>query len=92
MTSQYIVPKVAIPRLKRRDDDRKALQPKQTRSTERTCTVACNSCRKRKIRCTVKQPRCLNYANEGLICIYSPERKDRLKTYVLSTIHRSVLM
>ncbi|KAH6613171.1 hypothetical protein C7974DRAFT_380888 [Boeremia exigua] len=79
MTSQPVVSKVAIPRLKRRDDDRKAPQPKETRKPERTCTVACNSCRKRKTRCTGQQPHCQNCANEDLICIYTPDRQNCLR-------------
>jgi hypothetical protein len=67
--------KVAIPRLERREPERK--EPDKHRVVK-----ACNSCRKRKVKCSGENPRCRNCIESKSTCIYPQARKDRLKEWV----------
>ncbi|KAL6171730.1 hypothetical protein ACJQWK_02736 [Exserohilum turcicum] len=71
-------PKVAIPRIgpfaPPQDRSSSTGKPKPPR-TDR----ACDSCRKRKIRCSGEQPHCQSCLNQLHPCVYPQARKDRLK-------------
>lgn len=72
--------KVAIPKLNR---NRKSSQIRHSKPRARR---ACNSCRKRKVKCTGEQPHCQNCVNLHAPCIYSQARRDRLKEFVSQTL------
>jgi hypothetical protein len=75
-----LTPKVPIPHLPGR-----ALHSKRSKQrVDRTCSVACNNCRRRKIRCNGAKPQCNNCTADNASCVYAQARRDRLKEYVLS--------
>lgn len=69
-------PKIAIPRLERRDQPpQKSAEPNRHRVSR-----ACLNCRSRKVKCNGAQPRCKNCEDNSTNCVYASSRRDRLKT------------
>ncbi|KAJ6199975.1 hypothetical protein J3E72DRAFT_307672 [Bipolaris maydis] len=82
-------PKVAIPRLKR--PNQQTVFSKSPRISSERVSQACNRCRRRKLKCSGTRPRCTNCTKYNEDCIYHLPRRDRLreaahKIEVLSTL------
>lgn len=83
MEGSFGTSKVAIPKLKRHDSNRR---PSIERSSHPRISKACDSCRIRKIRCSGERPRCRNCLDQPSPCTYPLARQDRLKKSVLQTV------
>lgn len=83
MDGSFGTSKVAIPKLKRHDSNRR---PSIERSSHPRISKACDSCRIRKIRCSGERPRCRNCLDQPSPCTYPLARQDRLKKSVLQTV------
>lgn len=69
--------KVAIPRLNRQQ--RHESPPKQSASRRPRVSVACRSCRTRKVRCNGGKPTCANCQESAELCVYDENRRNRLR-------------
>lgn len=50
----------------------------QSRPKRQRVSIACDCCRKKKIKCDGKKPSCTNCVNNTLECVYTkPERKPK---------------
>lgn len=73
-------PKIAIPRLKTASHTDASLAVEKHRVSH-----ACESCRRRKVKCTGEKPRCKHCTDFDLPCIYADGKRDRFKRYVRVT-------
>ncbi|KAF2824123.1 hypothetical protein CC86DRAFT_447086 [Ophiobolus disseminans] len=63
------------------------IQPEST--TSLTENLACNGCRKSKLRCSRDRPNCLHCRKTGLECVYETKRvKPGLKAGAVENLHR----
>ncbi|PSN73969.1 hypothetical protein BS50DRAFT_566888 [Corynespora cassiicola Philippines] len=76
MNEVHSAAKIAIPRIKREGS---VDNPHRKRHSRPRAQRACESCRKRKVKCTGEQPSCFSCSDQGLSCVYQQFRKDRLK-------------
>lgn len=76
-TRSSVLPKVAIPRIRR---DSEAAIGSSAVSDRQRVDRACTNCRKRKVKCTGEKPTCKHCEVFSLPCVYTQGRNDRLKT------------
>ncbi|PVH93525.1 hypothetical protein DM02DRAFT_603875 [Periconia macrospinosa] len=69
--------KVAIPRL--HTEPRHEPPPKSLAARKPRVSIACRSCRTRKVRCNGGKPMCSKCAGSSEPCVYDERRRDRLK-------------